>query len=333
MSNRSLNLLPSAERTASEASVAQSTPDCKGAHVVLDVSAVDDVESVGLATVTQGLGTAEVQTITVDAGGGTFTITWNGQTTSALAFDVSAADLETALDGLSNIADGDVEVTGGPGDVGGTTPYTLTWLARLGNVASPTTDPALLTGGAGTATVGVTTPGTGPTNEVQTVTVSADGGTFTLTFDGQTTSALAYNVSAADMQTALRALSNIDADGVTVSGGPGDIGGTAPYTVTFVAGQGGTNVAQMTANGASLTLAASVVPHIQAQNPTSGDWYDVLVGDPITATGVSVLKVYPGLPGEDNAIANDVLPATWRLSVVASDTTPVTYSASAWVVP
>lgn len=37
----------------------------------------------------------EVQSIAVDATGGTFTITYSGQTTAALAFDVSAANMKT----------------------------------------------------------------------------------------------------------------------------------------------------------------------------------------------------------------------------------------------
>lgn len=49
------------------------------------------------------------------------------------------------------------------------------------------------------------------TDEVQqlTITGSPTGGTFTLTYSGQTTSALAYNATAAEVQAALRALSNI----------------------------------------------------------------------------------------------------------------------------
>lgn len=322
--NESLDLLVSGERTATT-NTEGINDDHRGGHFIFTISAIDDTESAGIATVTPGVGTAEVQTITVDAGGGTFTITWNGQTTAALAYNVSAADMETALDNLSNIADGDVEVTGGPGDAGGTTPYTLTWLARLGNVAAPTTNPASLTGGAGTAVVATGTPGTGPTNEVQTVTVFGDGGTFTLTWSGQTTSALAYNVSAADMQTALRALSNIGADEVTVTGGPGSPTGGV-YTVTFVSGLGGTDVAQMTSDVSSLTLAASVVPKIQGKDPVSNSWYDLLVGTAMTAAGQQVLKVYPGLPATANVSANDVLPRTYRAVVTASDTTPVTYS-------
>lgn len=91
----------------------------------------------------------------------------------------------------------------------------------------------------------VATTGTG---EVQSVTVTATGGTFTLSFGGSTTTALAFNAPAADVQAALQALPSIGAGNVTVTGGPG---GTAAYTVTFPAAMG--DVAQMTANGAALT--------------------------------------------------------------------------------
>ena len=53
------------------------------------------------------------------------------------------------------------------------------------------------------------------TNETQTVRVTnATGGTFTLTFDGQTTAPIAFNATAAAVQAALEALSNIE---------PGDV--------------------------------------------------------------------------------------------------------------
>jgi hypothetical protein len=67
-------------------------------------------------------------------------------------------------------------------------------------------------------------------NEAQTVTVtgSPTGGTFTLTYSGQTTAAIAYNASALVVQQRLFALSNIEEGQVSVTGSNG-----GPYTITF----------------------------------------------------------------------------------------------------
>jgi hypothetical protein len=94
---------------------------------------------------------------------------------------------------------------------------------------------------------GITTLTAAGTNEVQTVTITGTptGGTFTLTFSGQQTAAIAYNANAAAVQTALENLSNLVPGDVTVGGGPGP--GT-PYTVTFTgASYGSTDVSVMTA--------------------------------------------------------------------------------------
>jgi hypothetical protein len=92
---------------------------------------------------------------------------------------------------------------------------------------------------------------TGGTNEQQTVTISGTptGGTFTLTFNGQTTTAIAYNAISSVVLSALIALSNIRTGDVTVTGGPGP--GT-PYVVTFAgqfASEDGASIPQMTATG------------------------------------------------------------------------------------
>lgn len=70
-------------------------------------------------------------------------------------------------------------------------------------------------------------------NEVHTITVtgSPTGGTFTLTFLGYTTSALAHNSTAALVQTALEALPSIGAGNVSCTGGA--LPGT-PVVVTFI---------------------------------------------------------------------------------------------------
>lgn len=72
------------------------------------------------------------------------------------------------------------------------------------------------------------------TAEVQTVTPSGTwtGGTYTLTYSGQTTTALAYNANAATITAALAALSNVGAAGgaITATGGPLSSGAV---TLTF----------------------------------------------------------------------------------------------------
>lgn len=80
-------------------------------------------------------------------------------------------------------------------------------------------------------------------NEFQSI--IATGGTagdFTLTFEGETTAAIAYNATAAQVQAALELLSNIDAGDLAVTGGP------LPETAVVVEFQGkfaGENVATM----------------------------------------------------------------------------------------
>jgi hypothetical protein len=99
----------------------------------------------------------EVNTLTIDATGGTYTVTINGQTTAGVAYNANAATLQTALEALSNVAPGDVAVTGGPG---ATSPYTLTWGGALANTnVTITASGAGLTGGAQTAIVATTQQG------------------------------------------------------------------------------------------------------------------------------------------------------------------------------
>jgi hypothetical protein len=109
-----------------------------------------------------GTGQNEVQRLVVAATGGTFTLTYSGQTTSALAYNANAAAVQAALEALSNLAPADVVVSGGPGDSDGSTPYVLTFGGTLAetDVALITTNSGSLTGGAHSATVTTTTPGT-----------------------------------------------------------------------------------------------------------------------------------------------------------------------------
>ncbi len=92
----------------------------------------------------------EVQTITIDATGGSFIIMFDGDTTAAIAWDATAAAVKTALELLGALRLGDISVALN------TMVYTITFLAdgEWGNQDVPAMTTAVsLTGGAGTAVV------------------------------------------------------------------------------------------------------------------------------------------------------------------------------------
>jgi hypothetical protein len=88
-------------------------------------------------------------------------------------------------------------------------------------------------------------------NEQQRLSIDATGGTFTLTYSGQTSGNIAFNASAGTIQTALEALSNIGVGDVSVSGSGG------VFVIVFTGALAGTNVAQLVASSASLTGASA----------------------------------------------------------------------------
>ena len=159
--------------------------------------------------------------------------------------------------------------------------------------------------------------GTGPlaggTAEVQTVTITGTptGGTFTLTYAGQTTAAIAYNANAAAVQAALEALSNLDAGDVAVGGGPGP--GT-PWTVTFALALG--NPAQMTATGSFIGGTAPAVavttttPYV-APAPTAGDWMYATGPVQVRLSEVVVLEQTVWLENRETVIAERLFAATF----------------------
>lgn len=120
-------------------------------------------------------------------------------------------------------------------------PGWLNLVARAGFVATPQV--LTVTGIPGLAV----TAAAGGQNDVWTIGVGgATAGTFTLTFGTQTTAAIAYNATAAAVQSALVALTNIGAGNVLVAG-------AAPtWTVTFQ-GTLADTPETLSGSGASLT--------------------------------------------------------------------------------
>lgn len=124
----------------------------------------------------------------------------------------------------------------------------------------------------------------GQTNEVQVITITGTpvSGTLTVTFGGQTTAAIPYNATAVQVEAALEALTTIQPDNVTVTGGPGP--GT-PWTVTFTNALGGTNVAAMTTTD---SLGGGTSPASAVTTSTPGVRTRAMVYIPINSRGVGL---------------------------------------------
>ncbi|WP_213816233.1 hypothetical protein [Glaciihabitans sp. dw_435] len=101
-------------------------------------------------------------------------------------------------------------------------------------------------------------------SEVQSVTITGapTGGTFQLTYDGQTTAAIAYNATPAAVQASLEALSNINPGDIIVTGTAGTV-----YTIAFGGAFTGRNVPQLTSTPA---LTGGTTPAIAHATTTAG---------------------------------------------------------------
>jgi hypothetical protein len=91
-----------------------------------------------------------LQSVTLaGATGGTFTLSYEGATTAALAYNATATVVQTALQGLSGLSSSAVKVTGRPGG-----PYLVSFQGVLVSDAGPLSgDAALLTGVVPTITI------------------------------------------------------------------------------------------------------------------------------------------------------------------------------------
>lgn len=85
----------------------------------------------------------------------------------------------------------------------------------------------------------------------------------------------------------------------------------------------------ITVNVSAYPAAASITPKIEGKDPVSGTYYTILEGVAMTATGIQILKVYPGIGEIANGAASDILPRDWRVTVTHADADAVTYSVGA----
>jgi hypothetical protein len=184
---------------------------------------------------------------------GTFTLIFEGDETTPLSVNATAAQVKSALEVLPNMDSNEPEVSGPPGG-----PWQVAFLANVGddlfitaNVdnifpfsgfrcyklreQTATTkrilllviDPQLATLAetftnlpAASGEVTKLQSGASGVPDIQRVSISRDAydGGFTLSFDGETTQFIPQDADAEEVKQALDALSNIGTDGVTVTG-------------------------------------------------------------------------------------------------------------------
>lgn len=115
-------------------------------------------------------------------------------------------------------------------------------------------------------------------DEIQRVSFNraATGGTFTLTYSGQTTSGIAYNATAATVEAALEALSNIGAGEAVVSGPAG-----GPWVVQFDGTLGKSELTLMTGassltggNTPAFTLTSKTSSESKYHFDVADNWYN-----------------------------------------------------------
>lgn len=96
--------------------------------------------------------------------------------------------------------------------------------------------------------------------------------------------------------------------------------------------QVGTDIQNYRHRGISVTLdmtavgTGSVTLTIEGKDTASGKYYTLLAGAAVTTNVTNTYKVYPGLTAVANAVANDVVPRTFRISVTANNANAATYS-------
>lgn len=72
----------------------------------------------------------------------------------------------------------------------------------------------------------------------------------------------------------------------------------------------------------------SVTLEIDAKDPVSGNYYALLTGAAVVTNSTNIYRVYPNLTASANAVANDILPRTWRVKVTANNANATSYTVS-----
>lgn len=218
----------------------------------------------------------EIQQLTFTATSGTYSLSFEGETTEPIAYRVEAASsIENALNRLPSLGSA-VLVHEIEKDA-----YQIELRGELIGVDRPqiSCDGSGLSGSCATSTVENGHAGPGRSEiflrHNQWFKVSAAGGTYTLDFAGQTTGAIAVGASAAEVQAALEALSTVGGAGGTVEVSEPQV---SEYQVDFGGSLGGATVdPKLTADSSGLTgvgtlkVEIKIVPGFERCAPARGD--------------------------------------------------------------
>jgi hypothetical protein len=180
---RSTKILQTESYTLAADTVTAQTIDGVGGQKILQpgtvLAKITSGKNAGKVGPFQAGGTAETQTLTKagTVSGGTFTLSYEGEVTTAIAWDATAADVQAALEALSTIGLGGVVVTGGPLNTG---PFTVAFKGQSGDLPALVADTTNLTGAGAGVTVAEGTKGTAGANDGRQTTSNIVG--LNLTF-------------------------------------------------------------------------------------------------------------------------------------------------------
>jgi hypothetical protein len=179
-----------------------------------------------------------------------FTLSFEGQTTPLLAGNAAASTVQSALEALSTVGMGNVNVVAAQ-TTGGEQTYLVYFQGALSDQSVPQITVAIPSSSSSgpplSAVEAMTTAGSAGQNASQIVSLAgATGGNFKLALDNNFTTALAYNASDSDVATALAPL--VGAGNVAVTGNDG-----GPWTITFVGTRSDQPVDALTVDTSQLT--------------------------------------------------------------------------------
>ena len=188
--------------------------------------------------------------------GGTFTLTVDSKTTAPLAWNITAANLKTALTN-AGIATGTVSGSGTAA-----TPWVITFTGIPGSISIDKT--GLITGSIWSSDASVTGAGT-----IYSVNIGpAVAGTFTLTVDSKTTVLNDWNITAANLKTALTNA------GIAVSTVTGSGTIASPWVITFTTAPASvtmdkTGLVELSHSGSNAWRASTTVNNVTQQLVTA----------------------------------------------------------------